>query len=158
MTDEALEDLDASVRRSDPDRWLASRDQHTTTPSARVHVAPQLTGVLRLQRLAGNRAVNRALSVQRCGPTPCDCTEREREQAAADSATTVEATTPEVSTAEATTADVQRAPAPATSVQRVDPDFAVKGLPADKDSIPGSVFFEMNSAALRCQSPLSGPK
>lgn len=32
MTDDALEDLDASVRRTDPDRWLASRfigDAHT---------------------------------------------------------------------------------------------------------------------------------
>ncbi|GAB2579735.1 hypothetical protein GCM10027168_10730 [Streptomyces capparidis] len=63
-------------------------------PAAAPHPGPPLSpqAVLRLQRLAGNRAARTvvppprttvppapaALAVQRCGPVPCDCTEEER--------------------------------------------------------------------------------
>jgi hypothetical protein len=42
-------------------------------------VSPLVGDVLRLQRLAGNAAVEHLL-VQRCGPVPCDCSPEERRE------------------------------------------------------------------------------
>lgn len=120
---------------------LARQPQQAPQPLTRSRVSAQPTGILGLQRLAGNRAVSRALAplsatsrpaltLQRCGPIPCDCSQEEREQAAA------EPTGGEVD-------GVQR-----LAVQRVNPDFEVRGLSPSAASTPGSIFFELNSSAI----------
>lgn len=88
---------------------------------------PPPTGILALQRLAGNRAVGRVLALQRCGPTPCDCTDQEREanESSADGP------------------ELQR-----LTVQRVDPEFEVRGLSPAAGGTPGSIFFDLNSSAI----------
>jgi Domain of unknown function (DUF4157) len=52
-------------------------------------LAPDQQWILHLQRTAGNAAVVQLLSdggvIQRCGPTPCDCSPAERAQAEAES-------------------------------------------------------------------------
>jgi hypothetical protein len=102
--------------------------------------------ILRLQRLAGNRAVSRAVAekrpppaarrgpapgvLQRCGPMPCDCSPAERASVAREPDEEGE--------------PLQRTP----SVQRLDPDFEVKGLSPKAASTPGSVFFDRNSSTI----------
>ncbi|HET6951132.1 MAG TPA: M35 family metallo-endopeptidase, partial [Acidimicrobiales bacterium] len=106
-------------------------------PAAPAHERPPgLAGELyRLQRAAGNQAVARHLAarrrppetrnppphptVQRCGCGGCAC-----------SAT-----------------DEREATAP-VAVQRLDPDFEVKGKAPSAASTPGSVFFDRNSSVI----------
>lgn len=45
---------------------------------------PSMAAVLGLQRSVGNAAVAHRLTVQRCGPTPCNCSDEERSGYAAD--------------------------------------------------------------------------
>ncbi len=81
-----------------------------------------------LQVVAGNRAVSRLLAkpapnaVQRCGPTPCDCTPEERAEKETNQAS----------------APVQRA---------TSPDWAIRGKFPGAASVPNTIFFDMNETS-----------
>src|SRR6478609_6547585 len=92
--------------------------------------------ILRLQRMAGNRAVTHAL--QRCGPTPCNCSDEQREAAATESA----------GEESDSSSSVQRAIATPSTVQRVGPDFEVKGESQSAATTPMSIFFDKDSATV----------
>ncbi len=80
--------------------------------------------VLAMQRLAGNAAVTSMLMVQRCGPTACNCSPRQREEAEAGS--------------------LQRA---------IGSDFIIRGKSPDaaKPENRAKLFFDFNSSALDTQ-------
>jgi hypothetical protein len=72
-----LDTLHPRAARPDPERHAHALD--AVPPIASGSQSPN--SVLRLQRLAGNRATASMLAqptVQRCGPTPCDCGPEER--------------------------------------------------------------------------------
>jgi len=97
-------------------------------PSRRVVAPPgRYRGILALQSGAGNRAVAGLLAptVQRCGPTPCDCSDDERAEYAATHPT------------------AQRA---VETVQR-DPDFAIDGKFQDAAAHTNTLYFTRASAA-----------
>ncbi len=57
----------------------SGRIRTTPTPPRTPTATPQQSGILALQRAAGNAAVGALLNAQRCGPEPCDCGPEERE-------------------------------------------------------------------------------
>ena len=107
------------------------RPQHAG-PS-RVARAPDRAGlVMALQRSAGNRAVIGLLgtgltpgtSVQRCGPTPCDCGPEERAEK--------EAQTPG---------------AQPVAQRKTSPDWAIKGKFPGASTLPDTLFFDKDERA-----------
>jgi len=86
--------------------------------------------------MAGNRAVTHAL--QRCGPTPCNCSDEQREAAAKESA----------GEESDSSSSVQRAIATPSTVLRVGPDFEVTGESQSAATTPMSIFFDKDSATV----------
>lgn len=81
--------------------------------------------VLALQAGAGNRAVSRlvAPTIQRCGPTPCDCSDEERAEHAATHGTA------------------------APPVQRAASDFAIAGKFSGAAGDKSTLFFDVKTTA-----------